>query len=200
MATEPEADRPTNERVPTGIPELDEILLGGFLRDGIFLIEGDPGSGNTILGNQLCFNHVARGGHAVFMTLLAESHARMLMHIGDLEFFDASAIRRTDLSERLRRAGADGLPGLRDLIRREVQVRGATDAVLDGFAAAADSSDSPRAFKRFLNELQTQATMTGCTFLLLGLGGLVRPAATRAHHGRWHHRAGQPAVRAARRA
>ena len=171
MATEPEADRPTNERVPTGIPELDEILLGGFLRDGIFLIEGDPGSGKTILGNQLCFNHVARGGHAVFMTLLAESHARMLMHIGDLEFFDASAIpsKLTYLSafgvlER------DGLPGLRDLIRREVQVRGATMLVLDGFAAAADSSNSPRAFKRFLNELQTQATMTGCTFLLLTAG------------------------------
>ena len=107
MATEPEADRPANERVPTGIPGLDVILSGGFLRDGIFLIEGDPGSGKTILGNQLCFNHVSRGGRAVFMTLLAESHARMLMHIGRSGILrcDRNSIE-ADLPQRLRRAGA----------------------------------------------------------------------------------------------
>ena len=66
----------------------------------------------------------------------------------------------------------DGLPGLRDLIRREVQARGATMLVLDGFVAAAESGESTRVFKRFLNELQTQATMTGCTILLLTAGSL----------------------------
>ncbi len=185
---------------PPAFRELDVILCGGFLRDGIFLIEGDPGSGKTILGNQLCFNHVARGGRAVFMTLLAESHARMLMHIGLLDFFDAAAIpsKLTYLSafgvlER------DGLPGLRDLIRREVQARGATMLVLDGFVAAAESSESTRAFKRFLNELQTQATMTGCTILLLTAGSFdPQPPEHTMVDG--VHRTGQPAVRAARRA
>ena len=42
---------------------------------------GRPGAGKTTLGNQLAFAHVARGGRAVYMTLLAESHASMLRNL-----------------------------------------------------------------------------------------------------------------------
>ncbi len=38
------------------------------------MVTGGPGAGKTILGNQFCFSHVARGEHAVYVTLLAESH------------------------------------------------------------------------------------------------------------------------------
>ena len=80
--------RPTLDRVPTGVPGLDTILQGGFLRGGIFIIQGAPGAGKTILGNQICFRHAATGGRAVYVTLLAESHARMLLHIAQLGFFE----------------------------------------------------------------------------------------------------------------
>ena len=33
--------------VSTGIPGLDHILGGGFLRQGFYLLQGDPGSGKT---------------------------------------------------------------------------------------------------------------------------------------------------------
>ena len=75
------------EKLPTAIPGLDTILHGGLPRGGIYIVQGTPGSGKTILGNQLCFHHAARGGQALYVTLLAESHARMLLHIGQLDFF-----------------------------------------------------------------------------------------------------------------
>ena len=62
------------ERVPTGIRGIDTILFGGVLRGGVYIVQGPPGSGKTILGNQLCFNHIASGGRAIYITLLAESH------------------------------------------------------------------------------------------------------------------------------
>src|SRR6476659_5046186 len=80
------------ERVPTGITNLDLILNGGFLRGGVYMVVGAPGAGKTVLGNQLAFNHVARGGKVVFMTLLAETHARMLAHIQLMSFFDPAPI------------------------------------------------------------------------------------------------------------
>src|SRR3954466_12473986 len=81
------------ERVESGIPRLDYILKGGFLRGGAYTILGPPGSGKTILGNQFCFNHVARtDGRCVYMTLLVESVAKMLSHLSSLEFFRADII------------------------------------------------------------------------------------------------------------
>jgi circadian clock protein KaiC len=49
------------ERVPTGIPGLDIVLRGGFLKAGIYILRGEPGTGKTIFGNQFCFNHAVAG-------------------------------------------------------------------------------------------------------------------------------------------
>ena len=75
-----------SEKLPTGISGFDTILEGGVLRGGIYILLGTPGAGKTILGNQLCFNHAAGGGRALYVTLLAETHGRMLGHIGQLGF------------------------------------------------------------------------------------------------------------------
>ena len=53
---------------------------------------GRPGAGKTILANQACFHHASTGGHAVYVTLLAESHSRMFAHLRRMAFFDEAAI------------------------------------------------------------------------------------------------------------
>jgi circadian clock protein KaiC len=44
------------------------------------MILGRPGAGKTIFGNQICFRHVEAGGRAIFLTLLTESHSRLISH------------------------------------------------------------------------------------------------------------------------
>jgi len=39
------------QRASTGIPGLDEVLLGGFLAENVYLIQGNPGSGKNHAGN-----------------------------------------------------------------------------------------------------------------------------------------------------
>ena len=160
------------DQLPSGIPGLDVILRGGFLRAGITIIQGVPGAGKTILGNQLCYNHVAGGGKAIYVTLLAESHARMMMHMSQMAFFNADFVpERLYLISAFRVLEESGLKGLQDLLRREIQKHGATVLVLDGLVAAEESAASAREFKKFIHELQTQASLTECTvFLLTGAG------------------------------
>jgi circadian clock protein KaiC len=156
------------ERVPSGVPGLDTVLRGGFPRGGIHMIQGTPGAGKTILGNQICFHHAAAGGRALYATLLAESHARMLLHLGTLRFFDAT--RLPDQVSYVSGLGAlegEGLPGLLSLLRREVAARKATVLVLDGLVAAEDRATSDTEFKKFVQELQAQAALHGCTVFLL---------------------------------
>ena len=50
------------QRFKSGIAGLDRILGGGLFIGGNYLVMGPPGAGKTILGNQLCFHHIATGG------------------------------------------------------------------------------------------------------------------------------------------
>ncbi len=45
----------TSDRVPTGIPGLDDMLEGGLQRDGIYLLAGDTGAGKTIFSSQFLY-------------------------------------------------------------------------------------------------------------------------------------------------
>jgi len=57
------------ERVKTGVPGLDEMLLGGFLSQTANLVEGAPGTGKTTLGMQfICHGIVACGEPGLILT------------------------------------------------------------------------------------------------------------------------------------
>jgi circadian clock protein KaiC len=162
------ADPSKLQIVPSGIAGLDTILRGGFFQGGITIIQGKPGAGKTILGNQLCFNHVANGQNALFVTLLAETHTRMLQHIGNLEFFDGDVIPdQLAYVSAFPVMEAEGLGGLLKLLRHEIRARRTTLLVIDGLVAAETAADSDMAFKKFIHELQLQATTMNCTMFLL---------------------------------
>jgi circadian clock protein KaiC len=155
-------------RVPTGVVGLDTILGGGFLSGGVYIIQGTPGTGKTTLGNQIAFNHAAKGGQALYTTLLAEYHARMMQHLASMSFFDAARI--PDQISYLNGFGtlqADGYPALRDLLRREITKHKATILILDGFATAQRKAAEEQDFNEFVHELQSIAIATDCTMFLL---------------------------------
>jgi len=156
------------ERRPTGIEGLDHILEGGLLASGVYIVQGPPGAGKTILANQTCFNHGARGGRAVYVTLLAESHSRMFAHLRRMSFFDESLIPgHVYYIGAYSVLEADGLDALVTLIRGAIQKQKATMLVVDGLVSAQESSPTDRQFKKFLHEIQTLADLTSCTVLLL---------------------------------
>lgn len=155
-------------RVPTGVLGLDTILDGGFFEAGLVIVQGPPGSGKTILGNQLCFNHARMGGRALYVTLLAETHTRMLLHLHSMDYFDPARIPDgVYYISAFPALEAEGLPGLMRLLWAEVRGRQASLLVLDGLVSIEQEAGSPMAFKRFVHELQTQATVAGCGVVLL---------------------------------
>src|SRR4051812_36674396 len=59
-----------NERfVSTGVPGLDHVLLGGFIREGFYLVQGDPGSGKTTIALQFLLGRVKAGENCLYITL-----------------------------------------------------------------------------------------------------------------------------------
>lgn len=155
-------------RVPSGIPGLDTVLKGGFLQGGLYLIMGRPGAGKTILGNQISFNHVAAGGRVVYVTLLAETHARMLAHLQSLAFYDPTPIADTlYYISGYRVLEESGLDGLLEMLRRLIRDNKASILILDGLITAESVAGSDLAFKRFIHELQVYIEVVNCTTFLL---------------------------------
>jgi len=57
------------DRADTGIAGLDYVLGGGFPRNRMYLVEGDPGSGKTTLALQFLLAGARRGEPGVYATL-----------------------------------------------------------------------------------------------------------------------------------
>ncbi len=57
------------ERVPTGIPGLDELIEGGFVKGSTVLVSGATGTGKTIFCVQFLMEGLKRGEKCMFITL-----------------------------------------------------------------------------------------------------------------------------------
>lgn len=81
----------TNKRVAaTGVEGLDHILCGGFPRNHVYLLQGDPGVGKTTLGLQFLLEGVREGETALYITL---SETRDELHaVAESHHWDISGI------------------------------------------------------------------------------------------------------------
>jgi circadian clock protein KaiC len=156
------------ERVPSGVPGLDAILQGGFFRGGVYLFLAQPGSGKTLLGSQICFRHVDGGGRALFVTLLTESHSRLLAQLQTMAFFDPKRVgAELSFVTGYQALEKDKLGGLLVLLRRLIRDHKATLLVIDGIVTAGNLAESEVDWKKFIHELQVFVELVGCMALLL---------------------------------
>jgi circadian clock protein KaiC len=70
LATDTEMSRISfDERLSTGIAELDEVLDGGLLPYRTYLVRGNPGSGKTTLGFHFLTAGTKREETALFISI-----------------------------------------------------------------------------------------------------------------------------------
>jgi circadian clock protein KaiC len=156
------------KRLESGIKGFDALLKGGLVAGASYIIQGRPGSGKTILANQLAFNHVQSEGRVLFATLLAEPHDRLFHFLSTLSFFDRSAVgQRIQFVSAFDTLENDGLDEVVKLLRREITRQKSSLLILDGLLNARSKAETALDTKRFISELQGHAAFAGCTVLLL---------------------------------
>ncbi|MEO5700335.1 MAG: ATPase domain-containing protein [Casimicrobiaceae bacterium] len=162
------ADAGGDTRLPTGIEGLDHILGGGLWRGAVYLLQGMPGAGKTILANQVCAAAARRGARAVYVSLLAESFTGMLQHLSRLDFFEPADIgNRIVYVSGFAAFEEGGIAGIVSLVRGETRRYDAEVVVIDALLSASDASTPRLQYKRRLLDLQATGAMTGLTTLLL---------------------------------
>lgn len=104
----------------------------------------------------------------LYITLLAESHDRLLHNLQELAFFRAEAVPSAiAYMSGFDILASEGLPGVLKLMRTESRSRKASLIVLDGLLALEESAPSSKEFRKFINDVEALAALMGCTILLL---------------------------------
>jgi KaiC/GvpD/RAD55 family RecA-like ATPase len=86
---------PALERISTGVPELDEMLMGGLLPHRPYLVVGPPGSGKTTLALEFLIEGIRRGEEVLYVTLeeppneVRRDHQPMGPELEQIYVFDA---------------------------------------------------------------------------------------------------------------
>lgn len=100
-------------KLPTGVPGLDEILGGGIPEFSFNIIGGAPGCGKTTIAHQFVFANAAAERPALYFTILGEPAIKMLRYQQQYDFFDpaflGSAIRFVNLGDILLEQGLSGV-------------------------------------------------------------------------------------------
>lgn len=159
----------TMKRFPSTVAGLDDILQGGLFEGGVYILEGPPGVGKTTLANQMAYNRAADGQKTLYVTMLAESHARMVQHMRHQTFFSKSAVNAfVFYLSGYRELEDQGLKGVLGLLRGELARSGASFLVVDGLVVSTPGVDE--GVREFVHELQSLVTAMSCTCLVLTTG------------------------------
>ena len=158
---------PSLRRLETHVQGLDTVLHGGLLEGAIYLVAGDPGSGKTVLCNQLAFERAARGDDVVYVTMIGESNARLLSNLSTFSFFDASAVGRTlTYFQGHAFLQAQDLDGFLSMLQATVREKHPRLLIVDSLSALVDAVTEERAVKAFLRRLGTFTALLDCTLVL----------------------------------
>jgi len=157
------------KRFPSTVAGLDDILHGGLFEGGVYILEGPPGVGKTTLANQMAYNRAAAGQKTLYVTMLSESHARMVQHMGHQTFFRKSFVNAfVFYLSGYRELENEGLKGVLSLLRGELARSGASFLVVDGLVVSAPGIDE--GVRQFVHELQSLVSAMNCTCLVLTTG------------------------------
>jgi circadian clock protein KaiC len=153
------------ERFATGVPNLDLVLGGGLLRGTIVMVVGPPGSGKTILGQQIAFCAATRGEVALYFTGYSESHDKLLVHNRSLTYFSADAIGTEVQMGSLPDLLAEGAEEAKQAVLASVQKEHASLVILDGFRSIRGFLPDDQAAAEFVYSLGATLAMLGATLM-----------------------------------
>ena len=155
--------------ISTGIRTLDEMLCGGLIEGSSTAIAGAPGSGKTILAQQIAFHQASQNNQVLFFSTLSEPGAKTLFYLKNFNYFDQKKIDKSvhfvDLGVLLR---SKGLSQTLELIMERLKKINPAFVVVDSFKVFEDLTASSEEIRKFSYEFIINLMARKCTSLFLG--------------------------------
>jgi circadian clock protein KaiC len=160
----------------TGVPGLDNVLLGGFLRGGFYLVQGDPGSGKTTVALQFVQERLKAGERCLYVSLtesLADLESACSSHGWSLDGIDVVDLTRSAAQLESQSQASVFHPAdteLSDVVRRvldELERLEPMHVIFDGLSEIRLLAGDPLRYRRTLLSFKEMFASRGVTALLL---------------------------------
>lgn len=160
---------PTADRITTGSPEADLILGGGFPKNSINVIMGQPGTGKTVFAEHLAFHNAGGGRPILYVTTLSEPVSKVLTYLQRFSFYDeelvGTAVVYEDIGAKLAR---DGIAALIPAIGDAIRTLSPKIIIIDSYKALHDISTSVAEMRQMLYALTGMLSAYATTVFLVG--------------------------------
>lgn len=156
-------------RITTGVLNLDDLLHGGLPKGSVTVVSGPPGSGKTILSQQISFHNASATNRVLWFGTLSEPTAKVLRHLQQFSFFEPkkldSGIQFVDLGALMQ---TKGLEGTSALIMQHIKKVKPAIVVIDSFKVYDDLASSKEELRKFVYSLVVDLMAWETTTLLVG--------------------------------
>lgn len=164
------------EFVPTGVKGLDDVLFGGFIKEGFYLLQGDPGSGKTTVALQFAIERTKAAEKCLYITLTessldlaktARSHDWNLEGIEFCDLTQSAANLATEPESSIFHPAETELGETTQAIISAVENSNPQHVIFDGLSELRLLSGGPLVYRRRLLALKHFFAQRGTTVLLL---------------------------------
>jgi circadian clock protein KaiC len=165
-------DKVIINKLPTGVPGLDEIMGGGLPEYSFNIVAGAPGCGKTTLAHQFIFANATPEKPALYFTVLGEPALKMLRYQQQYSFFDQekvpASIKFVNLSQVILEQDLDAV--LKEIIKLVEEINPGV-VVVDSFRTVvrkAAGSTTEMELQGFVQRLALHLTSWQATTFLIG--------------------------------
>jgi circadian clock protein KaiC len=153
--------------IATGVPGLDTLLGGGIPAGSLILVAGAPGTGKTLLCQQLCFNQVVQSDRrAIYFSTLSEPHHKLVRQLQPFSFYKPQHLGESVVLLALQEFLKQGLEATAETIMRTTRQQRAGLVCIDGFRAIEAASLGELEARQFLYQLSAQLHLLGATVIV----------------------------------
>jgi circadian clock protein KaiC len=160
----------------TGISGLDNILGGGLVKDRIYVIEGEPGTGKTTTGLQFLLEGVRQGESVVYITLaetaaelagVAQSHGWSMEGIYIHEVLPSENLLTPEAEYTMFHPTEVEMGATTQMILSVIEMRKPTRVVIDSLSELQLLADTALRYRRQVLALKQFFASRSCTVMLL---------------------------------
>ena len=156
-----------SERISTGNPELDILLDGGFLRNSMILLAGNPGAGKTILSSNFIYQGALNDEPGVY-ACFAETRKRLIQDMKKFGIDYEPLIRRRKVEVLDLSIGSETeVQSALNQIFESITTLRAKRLVVDSIAAMAMGLETEFEKRHLIRLLYRLILKTGCTTLAI---------------------------------